>query len=236
MLRWWRSPETNPRGIPIYPSIALERLGAGFNWPAEEIAHQLELEKTIGPRGPGGGFILWNIGPLARNQKGIAAVVATSRDDGENALAAAPLPRGVYCAMFAPGQKVACVDDQFPLGIEKIYTALPKKDAIYTVRDLVPGVSLQNTEGETAIYLVELVNPANRHGIEYGFNAERFAPLETDDETLEEEVPEEAYAEEEVLAARLTRRPCSNSISRRSPNHERYNLIIGSSRRGPSRW
>lgn len=101
--------------------------------------------------------------------------------------------------MFAPGQKVACVDDQFPLGIEKIYTALPKKDSIYTVRDLVPGVSLQNTEGETAIYLVELVNPANRHGIEYGFNAERFAPLETDDETLEEEVPEEAYAEEEVL-------------------------------------
>ncbi len=101
--------------------------------------------------------------------------------------------------MFAPGQKVACVDAKFPLGIEKIYTALPKQDEIYTVRDLVPGVSLQNTEGETAIYLVELVNPENRHGIEYGFNAERFAPLETDDEFLEEEVPEEAFAEEEVL-------------------------------------
>ncbi len=101
--------------------------------------------------------------------------------------------------MFAPGQKVACVDDQFPLGIEKIYTALPKKDVIYTVRDLVPGVSLQNTEGETAIYLVELVNGANRHGIEYGFNAERFAPLQTDDETLEEEVPEETYIEEHEL-------------------------------------
>ena len=102
--------------------------------------------------------------------------------------------------MFAPGQKVACVDDQFPLGIEKIYTALPKKDVIYTVRDLVPGVSLQNTEGETAIYLVELVNPANRHNIEYGFNAERFAPLETDDEALEEEIYEETYAEELVPA------------------------------------
>ena len=58
----------------------------------------------------------------------------------------------------------------------------PKKDVIYTVRDLVPGVSLQNTEGETALYVVELVNPANRHGIEYGFNAERFAPLETDED------------------------------------------------------
>ena len=108
-------------------------------------------------------------------------------------------PATFIAGMFAPGQKVACVDDQFPLGIEKIYTALPRKDMIYTVRDLVPGVSLQNTEGETAIYLVELVNPANRHGIEYGFNAERFAPLQTDDETLEEEVPEETYIEEHEL-------------------------------------
>ena len=98
-----------------------------------------------------------------------------------------------------PGQKVACVDDNFPLGIEKLYQALPKKDEIYTVRDLVPGVSLNNSEGETAIYLVELVNPSNSHGIEYGFNAERFAPLETDDETLAEEVPEETYIEEHEL-------------------------------------
>ena len=100
--------------------------------------------------------------------------------------------------MFSPGQKVACVDDQFPLGIEKLYTALPKKDVIYTVRDLLPGVSLTNTEGETAVYLVELVNPANRHGIEYGFNAERFAPLETDDEEAVEQ--EEALAAEPALA------------------------------------
>lgn len=97
--------------------------------------------------------------------------------------------------MFAPGQKVACIDDQFPLGIGKLYTALPKKDSIYTVRDLVPGVSLSNSEGETALYLVELVNPANRHGIEYGFNAERFAPLQTDEDELEAEFSEEQYAE-----------------------------------------
>ena len=100
--------------------------------------------------------------------------------------------------MFAPGQKVACVDDQFPLGIEKLYTALPKKDTIYTVRDLVPGVSLTNTEGETALYLVELVNSANRHGVEYGFNAERFAPLETSEDELEETLWEEKQVEEAV--------------------------------------
>ena len=101
--------------------------------------------------------------------------------------------------MFMPGQKVACVDDNFPLGIEKLYQALPKKDEIYTVRDLVPGVSLSNTEGETAIYLVELINPENNHGIEYGFNAERFAPLNTVEEDLEEFVPQESAIEEEEL-------------------------------------
>lgn len=95
--------------------------------------------------------------------------------------------------MFSPGQKVACVDDQFPLGIEKLYSALPRKDVIYTVRDLIPGVSLSNNEGEVAVYLVELVNPANRHGIEYGFNAERFAPLET----VEDELEEETHVEQE---------------------------------------
>ena len=96
--------------------------------------------------------------------------------------------------MFSPGQKVACVDDQFPLGIEKLYSALPRRDVVYTVRDLVPGISLQNTEGEVALYLVELVNPANRHGIEYGFNAERFAPLLTDEDEIEEAVEESQFA------------------------------------------
>ena len=100
--------------------------------------------------------------------------------------------------MFSPGQKVACVDDQFPLGIEKLYTALPTKDEIYTIRDLVPGVSLQNSEGEVAVYLVELVNPVNRHNVEYGFNAERFAPLVTDEDEVAEY--EEAFAEEPAFA------------------------------------
>jgi hypothetical protein len=106
----------------------------------------------------------------------------------------------LIAAMFAPGQKVACIDAKFPLGIENLYTALPKQDAIYTVRDLLPGVSLQNTEGETALYLVELVNPANRHGVEYGFNAERFAPLETVEDEEEEYVEEEAFAAEPLPA------------------------------------
>jgi uncharacterized lipoprotein YddW (UPF0748 family) len=78
LLQWWRSSEANPREIPIFPSIALERLGTGYGWPASEIAHQLSLERSIKPRSEGG-FILWNIGPLTANRKGIAKVIAEAR-------------------------------------------------------------------------------------------------------------------------------------------------------------
>ncbi len=75
LLRWWRSPAVNPRGVPIYPSIALDRLGEGYNWPTAEIARQISLERTIGTKGGGGGFILFSIGPALRNQKGIDRVL-----------------------------------------------------------------------------------------------------------------------------------------------------------------
>jgi uncharacterized lipoprotein YddW (UPF0748 family) len=78
LLQWWRSSEANPHQVPIYPSIALERLGAGYGWPVSEIARQLSLERSIKPRSEGG-FILWNIGPLSANQKGIAKVIAAAR-------------------------------------------------------------------------------------------------------------------------------------------------------------
>lgn len=75
LLRWWRSPGVNPRGIPIIPSIALDRLGEGYNWPTSEIAHQIGLERSVGARGGSGGFILFSIGPVLRNQKGIDGVL-----------------------------------------------------------------------------------------------------------------------------------------------------------------
>ena len=67
------------RGIPIYPSIALDRLsGEGFNWPVSEIAHQLTLERSLSTTG-GEGFILWSIGPLLHNTKGIDNVIAAAK-------------------------------------------------------------------------------------------------------------------------------------------------------------
>jgi uncharacterized lipoprotein YddW (UPF0748 family) len=75
LLRWWRNPGVNPRGVPIYPGIRIEKL-AGGAWPASEIAHQLSLEKSIGPRS-GGGFILWDFSPLMKNAQGIRSIVAS---------------------------------------------------------------------------------------------------------------------------------------------------------------
>jgi uncharacterized lipoprotein YddW (UPF0748 family) len=71
LLRWWRSPAVNPRGIPVYPGIALDRLGGTHNWPLSEIQTQLNLERRIGPRPGGGGFVLYNIGQVASNTKGV---------------------------------------------------------------------------------------------------------------------------------------------------------------------
>lgn len=96
--------------------------------------------------------------------------------------------------MFVPNQKVVCIDDQFPLGIEKLYNQFPVKDQIYVIRDVVPGQALSGAEGEVAVYLVGVVNPTNKVGVERGFNAERFAPLsyqEVDDLVAVEEREEE---------------------------------------------
>ena len=90
--------------------------------------------------------------------------------------------------MFLPNQKVVCVDDKFPLGIEKLYSELPKEGVTYTIRDIVPGIGLTGEEGETAVYLCEITGPLNAHGIERGFRADRFAPLQTTEEVEEEEI------------------------------------------------
>jgi uncharacterized lipoprotein YddW (UPF0748 family) len=78
LLEWWRSPQANPRGIPIYPSIAIDRLGGSYGWPSSEIESQLTIETSIKPRSSGG-FILWSVGPLLENKKGITLVVAKER-------------------------------------------------------------------------------------------------------------------------------------------------------------
>jgi uncharacterized lipoprotein YddW (UPF0748 family) len=78
LLKWWRSPSVNPRGIPVYPGIALDRLTSPNNWPIGEIERQLRAERTIGPRGRGG-FILYNVGQVVNNTKGVRTLLANIR-------------------------------------------------------------------------------------------------------------------------------------------------------------
>ncbi len=88
------------------------------------------------------------------------------------------------------GSKVVCIDDKFPLGIEKFYTALPKAGVIYVIREMCVGISLQGEEGEICVLLVGLSNPRSSKAPfpERGFKADRFRPLEDlKEETVREE-------------------------------------------------
>ena len=79
--------------------------------------------------------------------------------------------------MFDVGQKIVCVDDRFPKTVSDLYDALPKEGTVYVVRDVVQGQTLKLSRTVT-ILLVGLVGNINGHGIENGFNAKRFVPLE----------------------------------------------------------
>ncbi len=104
--------------------------------------------------------------------------------------------------MFQTGQKVVCINDQFEPWVYDLYTALPKKDRIYTVRSMAAGrsnpkfsvnddaeIQLTDAEFDILLLLKELQNPDDPHSSlkqELGFRSERFAPLQTDSEEEEE--------------------------------------------------
>lgn len=75
LLKWWRGPQANPRGVPIWPGIAVDRL-TEKGWPSSEIARQIDVERATAPR-QRGGFILWNMKALQNNTKGVNAVIGS---------------------------------------------------------------------------------------------------------------------------------------------------------------
>lgn len=86
---------------------------------------------------------------------------------------------------FEIGQKVVCVDDRFEDWVLKLYTALPKKAAVYVVRDVRIGATFEKGQrkGAVSILLVGLVNPcapgSNSSMAERGFNSDRFRSLDS---------------------------------------------------------
>lgn len=92
--------------------------------------------------------------------------------------------------MFDMNAKVVCIDDRFPIGINDIFNALPRKGGIYTVRDIVPAQDwrLQPT---CAVLLWELENRPNKHGIEPGFAPTRFREPTADEQRMIEAIEAE---------------------------------------------
>ena len=98
---------------------------------------------------------------------------------------------------YGIGDKVVCVDDKFPPDIGKLYDALPVKDTTYVVRDIRMGINL-TMEGDVSVLLIGLVNPKadSKAGLERGFRADRFRPLQ---ELREEQTATNAAEEKKEL-------------------------------------
>ena len=107
-----------------------------------------------------------------------------------------------FIIMFQNGQRVVCIDDSFEPWVFDLFSSLPKKNSIYTVRSVRPGrsnpnfvvdddanLSISAAEFDILLLLEELINPNDPHSSieqELGFRAERFAPLQEDLEENEE--------------------------------------------------
>jgi hypothetical protein len=96
--------------------------------------------------------------------------------------------------MFDKGQRLSCINDDFSATIRRLYTQLPKRDHIYTVRDVRIGrlnVTSGSKGGNAVSFLVLLEerhnpdDPYMREGAseEMGFRSDRFAPLEESERT-----------------------------------------------------
>lgn len=76
LLKWWRGPSANPRGVPIYPGIAVYRVSEQ-GWPPQEIVRQVMLARTIGRGAPG--YVFFRMGNLANNTKGVTTLLKKAR-------------------------------------------------------------------------------------------------------------------------------------------------------------
>jgi len=77
------------------------------------------------------------------------------------------------------GDQVVCIDDRFDARSEEIIPNRPRKDSIYTIRDIV----FYDMHDKRGVLLQEIRNPKNVRGLfgvtlEPSFNIIRFAPLD----------------------------------------------------------
>jgi hypothetical protein len=81
--------------------------------------------------------------------------------------------------MFDIGQRVVCVNAQFPRAVLNYLRNLPQPGGIYTVRDLIPAQAWDGS-GTCAVLLSEVRNPPAPHRKQWGecgFDPGRFREL-----------------------------------------------------------
>lgn len=94
------------------------------------------------------------------------------------------------------GDKVVCIDDSIPGPLAKLFTQVPVKDTVYTIRAVYVGRGVMHTkpgaaDGEIGLLLNELHNPPDHKHLgkgELGFRIERFRPMDALDATKDEAV------------------------------------------------
>jgi len=79
-----------------------------------------------------------------------------------------------------PGDKVVCVDDNFPDWVNKLYTSLPKGGVQYVIRATSNGVAHEaGRKPSLVVWLLGVSNPVSEaSGQEYGFQPRRFRLLD----------------------------------------------------------
>lgn len=93
--------------------------------------------------------------------------------------------------MFSVNQRVVCVNADMHPAVWEFVKPLTK-DKQYTIREVKPGED-RDGKPQVVVYLHEIHNRADHTGEECGYNGERFAPLEEDDEEAGEWVPDKIY-------------------------------------------
>ena len=63
LLRWWRSPQANPRGVPVWPGSCVGSVELAWMDIRARSRGSCELERSVGSR-LSGGVIFWNIKAL----------------------------------------------------------------------------------------------------------------------------------------------------------------------------
>ncbi|MEZ0296261.1 MAG: family 10 glycosylhydrolase [Candidatus Methylacidiphilales bacterium] len=163
LLAYWRGSGANPRNVPIYPGMAVDRM-TEQGWPLEEIQRQLSLARSISP-GSTQGHILWNAKGVVSNTKGLGDAL----DAFYGSAALPPVIRGGGVSPKPPAgvkyweQKLTWTNPNGGDAVRSwvIYRYTGNPGSGWVVQDIVPG-SITKADVPAGTYAVTATDKTNR--------------------------------------------------------------------------